>query len=119
MAILHGNWLPAAQQRYDSVAETGSLFLWGETWRRATPSTEPFQVVPHALAMTTVELAEYLAQQSEQWKLPQAVEDAVTSGQRASSGQASSTAIASQKRLRKTQKPGPVSRGNQTVALLA
>ena len=104
MAILHGNWLPAAQQGYDAVAGMGSLFLWGETWRRAKPSNELFKIVPHALAMTPVELAEHLTQQAEAWKLSQGVEDAIATPP---------------KRLRKTKKPGPVYWGNQTVSLLA
>ncbi|PZD71858.1 RNA polymerase-associated protein RapA [Acaryochloris thomasi RCC1774] len=104
MAILHGNWLPAAQQGYDSVAETGSLFLWGETWRRATPIEKPSQVTPHALAMTAVELAAHLVEQLEEWKLAQAVKDAIANPP---------------KKPRKTKKPGPVYWGNQTVSLLA
>ena len=103
MAILHGNWLPAAQQDYESIAETGSLFLWGETWRRATPVADPFQVVPHTLAMTAVELAGHLTRQTGEWGLSKEVQAAIA---------------APPKRARKV-KPGPAYWGGQTLALLA
>ena len=54
MAILHGSWILQTQGSY--------LFIWGETWRRVTPSVAPQLegVQPHPLAMTPAELAEFL-----------------------------------------------------------
>lgn len=103
MAILHGNWLSAAQR--GSAEETGSLFLWGETWRRATPATEPFQVLPHALAMSPVELSDCLAAWSEagELKLSTGVQGAIAKPP---------------KRPRKTQKSSSPW-GWQTIALPA
>ncbi|MBE9003720.1 DEAD/DEAH box helicase [Fortiea sp. LEGE XX443] len=56
MAILHGSWLRENQN--------SCLFIWGETWRSQqvhwdlTISTD---IPPHPLAMTAVELSEWLA----------------------------------------------------------
>lgn len=54
MAILHGTWILQTQGSY--------LFIWGETWRRVTPSAAPQLegAQPHPLAMTPADLAEFL-----------------------------------------------------------
>jgi hypothetical protein len=59
MAILHGSWLLKNQN--------GCLFIWGETWRSSRVnfefSSSP-DVPPHPLAMTPVELSEWLRSRS-------------------------------------------------------
>ncbi|MBE9035084.1 DEAD/DEAH box helicase [aff. Roholtiella sp. LEGE 12411] len=59
MAILHGNWLLKNQN--------GCLFVWGEIWRSSRVnfdlSASP-DVPPHPLAMTLVELSEWLRSQN-------------------------------------------------------
>jgi SNF2 family DNA or RNA helicase/intein/homing endonuclease len=59
MAILHGNWLLKNQN--------GCLFVWGEIWRSSRVnfdlSASP-DVPPHPLAMTPVELSEWLRSQN-------------------------------------------------------
>lgn len=58
MAILHGNWLLKSQK--------GSLFIWGETWRSPRANFEPNgsgDIPVHPLAMTSVELSEWLVSQ--------------------------------------------------------
>ncbi|MCM0590442.1 MAG: DEAD/DEAH box helicase [Gloeotrichia echinulata DEX184] len=55
MAILHGIWL--------NINQNGSLFIWGETWRASRVNSEfsPFTDIPsHPLAMTPIELSEWL-----------------------------------------------------------
>ncbi|MGF1602610.1 MAG: DEAD/DEAH box helicase [Thermosynechococcaceae cyanobacterium] len=105
MAILHGNWLPAAQQGYESVAEAGTLFIWGELWRPAAPFTSALEVESHALAMSPVDLAEHFAQQSDAMKLSAAVQAAISSPP---------------KRPRKAKKTEPsVYWGQQVIALPA
>ncbi|WP_193194999.1 DEAD/DEAH box helicase [Nostoc sp. MG11] len=55
MAILHGSWLLKNQ--------SGCLFVWGETWRSSRVNFElnsSPNVPPHPLAMTPVELSEWL-----------------------------------------------------------
>ena len=56
MAILHGSWLH----------QEGCLFVWGETWRRVAPvSNQALADVPiHPLAMTQIELIEWLRGQN-------------------------------------------------------
>ncbi|BAY24922.1 SNF2-related helicase [Calothrix sp. NIES-2100] len=59
MAILHGIWLNKKQN--------GCLFIWGETWRSAQVNSESsaaFDIPPHPLAMTPVELSEWLRSQN-------------------------------------------------------
>ncbi len=59
MAILHGNWLLKSQK--------GCLFIWGETWRspRANFESNGSGDIPlHPLAMTSVELSEWLVSQN-------------------------------------------------------
>ncbi|RCJ22456.1 helicase [Nostoc sp. ATCC 43529] len=59
MAILHGNWLLKNQN--------GSLFIWGETWRSPRvnlASSESEEIALHPLAMTSVELSEWLRSQN-------------------------------------------------------
>ncbi len=59
MAILHGNWLLKNQN--------GCLFIWGETWRSPRVNFDPsgFGDIPlHPLAMTSVELSEWLRSQN-------------------------------------------------------
>ncbi|MEA5605651.1 DEAD/DEAH box helicase [Nostoc sp. UHCC 0252] len=59
MAILHGNWLLKSQK--------GCLFIWGETWRslRANYELNASGDIPvHPLAMTSVELSEWLVSQN-------------------------------------------------------
>ncbi|MBW4593510.1 MAG: helicase [Brasilonema angustatum HA4187-MV1] len=54
MAILHGSWL---------IANQGCLFVWGETWRTlgTNSSHSTFDdVLTHPLAMTPLELVEWL-----------------------------------------------------------
>ncbi|MEH2076524.1 MAG: DEAD/DEAH box helicase [Nostoc sp.] len=58
MAILHGNWLLKSQK--------SCLFIWGETWRSPRANFEPngSEDIPvHPLAMTSVELNEWLVSQ--------------------------------------------------------
>ncbi|MEH1944894.1 MAG: SNF2-related protein [Nostoc sp.] len=58
MAILHGNWLLKSQK--------GCLFIWGETWRSPRVNFEPNgsgEIALHPLAMTSVELNEWLPSQ--------------------------------------------------------
>ncbi|MEH2005091.1 DEAD/DEAH box helicase [Nostoc sp.] len=59
MAILHGNWLLKNQN--------GCLFIWGETWRSPRVNFEPTgsgDIPLHPLAMTSVELNEWLGSQN-------------------------------------------------------
>ncbi|MEH2422383.1 MAG: DEAD/DEAH box helicase [Nostoc sp.] len=58
MAILHGNWLLNNQN--------GCLFIWGETWRSPRGNFESNgsgDILVHPLAMTSVELSEWLVSQ--------------------------------------------------------
>ncbi|MEH2159581.1 MAG: SNF2-related protein [Nostoc sp.] len=58
MAILHVNWLLKSQN--------GCLFIWGETWRSPRANFEPNgseDILVHPLAMTSVELSEWLVSQ--------------------------------------------------------
>ncbi|MEH2231188.1 MAG: DEAD/DEAH box helicase [Nostoc sp.] len=58
MAILHCNWLLKNQN--------GCLFIWGETWRSPRVNFESNgsgDIPPHPLAMTSVELSEWLVSQ--------------------------------------------------------
>ncbi|MBN3906706.1 MAG: DEAD/DEAH box helicase [Nostoc sp. NMS1] len=58
MAILHGNWLLKNQK--------GCLFIWGETWRSPRVNFESNgsgDIAVHPLAMTSVELSEWLVSQ--------------------------------------------------------
>ncbi|MHC5935121.1 DEAD/DEAH box helicase [Nostoc sp.] len=59
MAILHGNWLLKNQN--------GCLFIWGETWRSPRVNFESSgsgDIPLHPLAMTSVELSEWLRSQN-------------------------------------------------------
>jgi SNF2 family DNA or RNA helicase/intein/homing endonuclease len=59
MAILHGNWLLKNQN--------GCLFIWGETWRSPRvnlASNDPLEIPLHPLAMTLLELSEWLGSQN-------------------------------------------------------
>ncbi|MEH1816656.1 MAG: DEAD/DEAH box helicase [Nostoc sp.] len=59
MAILHCNWLLKNQN--------GSLFIWGETWRSPRVNSESNgsgEIALHPLAMTSVELSEWLRSRS-------------------------------------------------------
>ncbi|MEH2433663.1 MAG: DEAD/DEAH box helicase [Nostoc sp.] len=59
MAILHCNWLLKNQN--------GCLFIWGETWRSPRVNFEPNgsgDIPLHPLAMTSVELNEWLRSQN-------------------------------------------------------
>ena len=59
MAILHCNWLLENQN--------GSLFIWGETWRSPRVNFESSgsgEIALHPLAMTSVELSEWLHSQN-------------------------------------------------------
>ncbi|MDF5707081.1 MAG: DEAD/DEAH box helicase [Nostoc sp. S4] len=59
MAILHGNWIVENQN--------GCLFIWGETWRSPRvnlASSESGEIPLHPLAMTSVELSEWLCSQN-------------------------------------------------------
>ncbi|MEH2248216.1 DEAD/DEAH box helicase [Nostoc sp.] len=58
MAILHGNWLLKNQN--------GCLFIWGETWRSPRINFQPSgsgDIPVHPLAMTSIELSEWLVSQ--------------------------------------------------------
>jgi SNF2 family DNA or RNA helicase len=58
MAILHGNWLLKSQK--------GCLFIWGETWRSPRVNFESNgsgDIPLNPLAMTSVELSEWLVSQ--------------------------------------------------------
>ncbi|MBE9200281.1 MULTISPECIES: DEAD/DEAH box helicase [unclassified Nodularia (in: cyanobacteria)] len=59
MAILHGNWL--------LKNENSCLFIWGETWRSSRVNFESIasqEIPPHPLAMTPVDLSEWLISQN-------------------------------------------------------
>ncbi|MEH2111068.1 SNF2-related protein [Nostoc sp.] len=59
MAILHCNWLLKNQN--------GCLFIWGETWRSPRVNLESSgfgEIALHPLAMTSVELSEWLRSQN-------------------------------------------------------
>ncbi|MBW4555656.1 MAG: DEAD/DEAH box helicase [Trichormus sp. ATA11-4-KO1] len=57
MAILHGSWLLKNQNN--------CLFIWGETWRSSAVNFElGAYLPPHPLAMTPVELNEWLRSQN-------------------------------------------------------
>ncbi|MBN3958178.1 DEAD/DEAH box helicase [Nostoc sp. NMS8] len=59
MAILHCNWLLKNQN--------GCLFIWGETWRSPRVNSESNgsgEIALHPLAMTSVELSEWLRSQN-------------------------------------------------------
>ncbi|MFN6514399.1 MAG: DEAD/DEAH box helicase [Nostoc sp. CreGUA01] len=59
MAILHGNWLVKNQN--------SCLFIWGETWRSPRVNwalSESEQIPLHPLAMTSLELSEWLRSQN-------------------------------------------------------
>ncbi len=85
MAILHGSWL--------LQAESGYLFIWGETWRRVDPVESPdlADVPTHPLAMTPVELVEWLRSQNIQLgkSLQQSDKVAVPAGRTRKGGNAS------------------------------
>jgi SNF2 family DNA or RNA helicase len=97
MAILHGSWLLPPQQQISAHlprttsggeeigdSETGSFFLWGETWRRVSPNMlkavpgNDFpdgslgEVLPHPYAIPQTELFSLLqgAQEVGKLKLP-------------------------------------------------
>ncbi|ALF51754.1 helicase [Nostoc piscinale CENA21] len=56
MAILHGSWVRKNQN--------SCLFIWGETWRSPQVTwdvNQSLEIPPHPLAMTAVELSEWLA----------------------------------------------------------
>ncbi|BBD61754.1 SNF2 helicase homolog [Nostoc sp. HK-01] len=56
MAILHGSWIRKNQN--------SCLFIWGETWRSPQVNwdiTQSLEIPQHPLAMTAVELSEWLA----------------------------------------------------------
>ncbi|NDJ16478.1 DEAD/DEAH box helicase [Myxacorys almedinensis] len=59
MAVLHGSWL---FPEHDTIEQRGSLFLWGETWRRLDEpiEQEPTTVLMHPYAMNPGELLEFL-----------------------------------------------------------
>ncbi len=70
MAILHGSWLIKSQ---------GScLFIWGETWRSqaASPPAEILELSLHPLAMTPIELLEWM--RSLKIKIPKLLQQANT-----------------------------------------
>ncbi|MEH2072307.1 MAG: DEAD/DEAH box helicase [Nostoc sp.] len=59
MAILHGNWVVKNQN--------GCLFIWGETWRSPRVNlalSESGEIPLYPLAMTSVELSEWLRSQN-------------------------------------------------------
>ncbi len=74
MAILHGNWLTTNHNKY--------LFIWGETWRRITPSEHllpelselSLQILSHPFGMNTQELITFLEDLHQagklKWQLP-------------------------------------------------
>jgi SNF2 family DNA or RNA helicase len=98
MAILHGSWLPHPQAFSQQFAQLsplnpitkrpgGCLFIWGETWRRLTPTeetvgasdseTDPLSLramQTNPFAMTPIEFTEFLRslQQSGSLNLPAA-----------------------------------------------
>ncbi|WP_414578585.1 DEAD/DEAH box helicase [Anabaena sp. CCY 9402-a] len=53
MAILHGSWLLKGQENY--------LFIWGETWRSPRVNVNLSELALNPLAMTAVELGEWLS----------------------------------------------------------
>ncbi|HIK03773.1 MAG TPA: DEAD/DEAH box helicase [Trichormus sp. M33_DOE_039] len=53
MAILHGSWLSKEQKN--------CLFVWGETWRSPRVDVNLSELPFHPLAMTAVELSEWLS----------------------------------------------------------
>ncbi|MBW4420567.1 MAG: DEAD/DEAH box helicase [Myxacorys californica WJT36-NPBG1] len=59
MAVLHGSWL---QGQDKGSPRRGSLFLWGETWRRLEDSVqpEPNTVLSHPFEMGQKDLLEFL-----------------------------------------------------------
>jgi SNF2 family DNA or RNA helicase len=68
MAVVHGSWLFQSQTD-SSESQSGSLFVWGETWRRLEDSPSVGQGLrDHPFAMNSVELLECLRSQS--LKLP-------------------------------------------------
>lgn len=97
MAILHGSWLLQSQQQLASPSTAGavlqgSLFIWGEAWRRVTSDSLPNQVLAdeatppdhppcHPYAMSRLELVEFLMglQQAGHLRLPalQSLADAI------------------------------------------
>lgn len=91
MAILHGSWLLQSPQQTRLAATTaeavaagqGSLFIWGEVWRRVTLDSLPNQTLEdeinppdhpplHPYAMSRLELMEFLneLQQTGHLRLP-------------------------------------------------
>ncbi|MBV9387730.1 MAG: ATP-dependent helicase, partial [Chroococcidiopsidaceae cyanobacterium CP_BM_ER_R8_30] len=56
MAVLHGSWI--------LKPESGYLFIWGETWRQLTIAESSPDVPIHPLAMTQIELVEWLQAQN-------------------------------------------------------
>ncbi|WP_414527289.1 DEAD/DEAH box helicase [Nodularia chucula] len=58
MAILHGNWVLKNQQN--------CLFIWGETWRstRVNLDASASEIPLHPLAMSAVDLSEWLSSQN-------------------------------------------------------
>lgn len=62
MAILHGSWLAPqgeATRHAPALERTDFFFIWGETWRRTDPITDP-PISLHPYAMTALELLEFL-----------------------------------------------------------
>ncbi len=78
MAILHGIWL--------NTNQNGCLFIWGETWRASRVNSEfsVFTDIPsYPLAMTPIELSEWLLSQNLQIShLTQQPQVTVTTGRK-------------------------------------
>ena len=80
MAVLHGSWFVAdpAIAASQSAAQPGSLFIWGEVWRRWEPAsnTDSWQVAAYPFAMTVPELLDWLQalQAAQHLKLPTMME---------------------------------------------
>ena len=100
MAILHGGWLlstsgESGREEHSSSPSEGCLFLWGETWRRLTPDSltgevngDQNPVLPHPLAMTITELAEFLRSlhQSSHLRLPDRLQKSLLAESRVTTG---------------------------------
>ncbi|MBW4644942.1 MAG: DEAD/DEAH box helicase [Goleter apudmare HA4340-LM2] len=92
MAILHGSWLVRKQN--------SCLFIWGETWRSSQVNIDSHalaDIPSHPLAMTAIELHEWLCSQN--MKIPNLTQQSPVA---LSVGQASKRGDASHKLTRKS-----------------
>ena len=102
MAVLHGSWLFYNQDTIEQRGsnQRGSLFLWGETWRRLDASVEERNdVLMHPYAMRQEEFLEFLQplHQAKRLNLPRleklVAQDAPKRGRKKAAATATATSV--------------------------